>query len=147
MIYHSDLAFIHNVGFSDLARSAAAFIAKELKGAGFSQGLVVDLGCGSGALASEIVRSGFRVFGVDASPAMIEIARQAAPEADFEVSRIEDVRLPRCIAVASIGEALSYVPGPSRVNIDDIFQKVFASLDRSGRFFFDVIERVDPVIL
>lgn len=145
-MYDSDLAYIHHVGFRDLARGAAPYIIGQLKQAGFSNGLIVDLGCGSGVLAAELVRFGYRVLGIDRSEAMIELARQTAPEAEFVVSAIADFRIPRCAAVCAVGEALSYLSDGSRVDLKQLSQQVFASLLPSGAFFFDVIEQSEPAM-
>ncbi len=37
---------------------------------------VVDLGCGTGTITLEFARRGYRVIGVDPSPAMLEAAQQ-----------------------------------------------------------------------
>jgi SAM-dependent methyltransferase len=66
---------------------------------------VLDVGCGSGLLARELVAAGFAVHGVDASPAMIELARNYARGVDFRV-----VRLPTAIAPGAEG-ALSEADG------------------------------------
>jgi SAM-dependent methyltransferase len=42
---------------------------------------VIDLGCGTGSIALELARRGFRVIGVDPSPLMLEVARRK-PGAD-----------------------------------------------------------------
>ncbi|WP_370409965.1 class I SAM-dependent methyltransferase [Streptomyces fradiae] len=48
-------------------------------------GRVADLGCGPGHVTAHLAESGLTVFGVDASPAMIALARQAWPGLRFEV--------------------------------------------------------------
>lgn len=45
--------------------------------------LVVDLGCGNGALSEKLKEKGYRVLGVDASPDMMEKARAMHPDIDF----------------------------------------------------------------
>jgi trans-aconitate methyltransferase len=46
---------------------------------------ILDLGCGTGALAGQIAARGARVQGLDASPEMIARARAAQPALDFKV--------------------------------------------------------------
>ncbi|HEV3170564.1 MAG TPA: class I SAM-dependent methyltransferase [Actinocrinis sp.] len=48
-------------------------------------GPVADLGCGPGHLTKHLSTLGLDAFGVDLSPAMIEIARAAYPDVTFEV--------------------------------------------------------------
>lgn len=48
-------------------------------------GQVADLGCGPGHITTHLDELGLAAFGVDASPAMIELARQAYPGLRFEV--------------------------------------------------------------
>jgi SAM-dependent methyltransferase len=46
---------------------------------------VADLGCGPGHVTAHLDYLGLTAFGVDASPAMIELARQAHPKLRFDV--------------------------------------------------------------
>ncbi|SEL37132.1 class I SAM-dependent DNA methyltransferase [Streptacidiphilus jiangxiensis] len=48
-------------------------------------GEVADLGCGPGYVTAHLHGLGLRAFGVDASAAMIALAREAHPEQRFEV--------------------------------------------------------------
>ncbi|HET6859618.1 MAG TPA: class I SAM-dependent methyltransferase [Streptomyces sp.] len=48
-------------------------------------GQVADLGCGPGHITAHLDELGLPAFGVDASPAMIELARQAYPGLRFDV--------------------------------------------------------------
>ncbi|MEU2181449.1 class I SAM-dependent methyltransferase [Streptomyces thermolilacinus] len=56
----------------------------ELAGAA-GDGRVADLGCGPGDITAHLHELGLAVFGVDASPVMIELARRAYPALRFEV--------------------------------------------------------------
>jgi SAM-dependent methyltransferase len=135
MIYREDLAYIHHAGFSEFAESAAPGLLEMLWRGGVTSGLVVDAGCGSGVWARELSRAGFEVFGFDASPAMIELARHTAPDVRFEVASIDDVTLPRCDAVTAIGEVLNYGG-----DLDDFFRRVHDALRPGGLFIFDLAE-------
>ncbi|MFF9867609.1 class I SAM-dependent DNA methyltransferase [Streptomyces sp. NPDC013953] len=48
-------------------------------------GMVADLGCGPGHITAHLHELGLDAFGVDASPAMVELAREANPGLRFEV--------------------------------------------------------------
>jgi 2-polyprenyl-3-methyl-5-hydroxy-6-metoxy-1,4-benzoquinol methylase len=87
-----------------------------MRDAGLGSGArVLDVGCGSGLLARTLRGDGFAVLGVDASAAMIELARRYEPRAQFEVVRLPtrkpagiDGALPTCDAVVSTGHVLNY---------------------------------------
>ena len=51
--------------------------------------LVLDIGCGVGAFLRLVADRGARAFGVDASAALLEIARARLPEADLRVGDME----------------------------------------------------------
>src|SRR5687768_1633981 len=82
--YRTDLAWIHHAGFSEFARVSSAGVLASLKAHDIREGLIVDIGCGSGVLARALTDAGYDVLGIDASPAMIELARVTAPAAQFE---------------------------------------------------------------
>ena len=50
------------------------------------EGLVVDLGCGSGLWAQELTKAHYSVFGVDMSKWMIGIAQRRVPDAEFRIA-------------------------------------------------------------
>src|SRR5579862_20434 len=80
-----------------------------LESEGIVDGLVIDLGCGSGIWATELARAGFKVLGVDISPSMIRLAQRRVRGAEFQVASLFKARLPGCVAVTSLGECLNYV--------------------------------------
>ncbi len=57
---------------------------------------VLDLGCGTGHLAQEIrLLTDGRVVGIDLSPTMVSLAREAAPEGiEFVTGAVEDLDMP-----------------------------------------------------
>ena len=65
-----------------------------IKGFSQSQPLsVLDIGCGNGYVASELVERGHSVIGIDASRDGIEIARSAYPTVRFEVCPLDGDRI------------------------------------------------------
>ncbi|MEA5363735.1 class I SAM-dependent methyltransferase [Amycolatopsis sp., V23-08] len=61
--------------------------------AGQADGPVVDVGCGPGHFTAHLASLGLDVAGVDLSPSMIELAREAYPGIRFEVGSMTDLRL------------------------------------------------------
>ena len=96
--YQEDLAYTHDVGFGDFARNAAPGVLRLLRDRGVADGLVVDVGCGSGIWARELVDAGYDVLGIDQSAAMIDLARRRVPEAAFRRGSFVTTRLPVCDA-------------------------------------------------
>jgi SAM-dependent methyltransferase len=142
-IYNEDLAYIHNVGLGDFIDSASPGILEFLHRHGVGSGLVVDLGCGSGVLAATLVAAGYQVLGVDASAAMIRLARRRVPAAKFVASSAQNVKLPACAAVTATGETFNYLTSTSRRSgLRSMFYRIFAALQPGGIFIFDVAEPV-----
>lgn len=139
--YGEDLAYIHDVGHAEFALESAPGILKILDHRGINDGLVVDLGCGSGLWARELVDAGYRVFGIDVSEAMIEIARRRTPEAEFRVGSLFEVEIPRCVVVTAVSEVLNYLFDAENEDLGPIrlFRRVYDALVPGGIFVFDVL--------
>lgn len=54
-----------------------------------SSALVAELGCGPGYVTSHLAKLGLDAFGVDLSPVMIDLAREAYPQLRFEVGSMD----------------------------------------------------------
>ena len=139
--YKEDLAYIHDDGFGGFARQAAREILRLFKKARIEEGLVVDLGCGSGIWASILLHEGYAAFGIDSSPDMIALARKRAPEATFREGSFLKIAIPPCAAVTSMGECLNYLfdQDNSDALLKQLFDNVFAALKPGGLFICDVI--------
>ena len=98
---------------------------------------VLDLCCGTGQLAAELSRQGYRTTGLDGSEGMIEIARKNAPDVDFVVQDARNIALPgRFSAVFSTFDSLNHVM--SLDELEQVFRGVFAVLEGGGYFVFDL---------
>ena len=76
-----DLALVHAKGFGKHADRCAPGILELL--APVRGGVILELGCGSGALTAYLLAAGHQVIATDASPAMVELARTTlGPDAD-----------------------------------------------------------------
>jgi SAM-dependent methyltransferase len=136
--YREDLAYIHDVGHADFALESAPGILEILAQNGVRDGLVVDLGCGSGLWARELIDAGYRVLGIDISEAMIEISRERVPEAEFRVGSLFEADIPPCGAVTAVSEVVNYLFDPER-ELSDLFRRVYDALAPGGVFVFDVL--------
>ena len=136
--YKEDLAFIHDVGFAEWALKSAPGILDILKQNGIREGLVVDLGCGSGLLAQALTRERYNVLGIDISEAMIAIARKRVPSAEFRVDSLFAADLPACNAVTSVSECLNYLFDSNNHDFTQFFARVYSALIPGGVFVFDL---------
>lgn len=140
--YEEDLAYIHHVGFSGLARGATPWVMETLRKAGIRDGTIVELGCGSGLLLAALTEAGYNAVGVDASAPILDIARSTAPAATLLHASLYEVAIPRCAAVIAMGEGLNYVsdfeaPPPTA----GLFARIASALEPDGLLIFDVMVR------
>jgi SAM-dependent methyltransferase len=143
--YQSDLAWVHHVGYSQHVERVWPGIARLLRDHGLAPGArVLDVGCGSGLLARKLSDAGFAVQGVDASPAMIELARRHEPGADFQVVRLPTGRptgsegaLPVSDAVVSTGHVLNYLE--TRARIAQALAELAAAVRHGGLLAIDLM--------
>lgn len=108
--YRADLARVHHLGFGFHADRCAPGVLDLLAPVRERNGLVVELGCGSGHLTRHLLAAGHRVIATDASPAMVELARSQAPNAE-DIRRVvlpEDA-IPEADAIVSVGHVLNYL--------------------------------------
>ena len=133
--YPADLARIHDEGFGDFGRAAAAEVLRRLPPAG----LVVELGCGTGITSQILSDAGREVLGIDIAPDMLALARRRAPRAAFRQGSIWDAELPRCAAVTAIGEVVNYSADEraGRARLPGLLVRVHEALVPGGVFLFD----------
>jgi SAM-dependent methyltransferase len=115
--YRRDLALVHHRGFGFHADDCAPGIISMLEPVRARDGLVVELGCGSGLLTRHLLDAGLRVIATDTSPSMLELAQETAGDAD-EIRRLtlpEDP-IPEADAIVSVGHALSYLPSAQAID-------------------------------
>lgn len=138
--YKEDLAYIHDVGFSDYCLKSTPGILEILEKNKINTGLIVDLGCGSGLFIKELVKSGYQAIGIDISQSMIDIARKRVPKADFLVDSLFNAIIPSCNAVISISECFNYLFDSENNNqrLIDLFRRIYNSLIPGGVFIFDI---------
>jgi SAM-dependent methyltransferase len=109
--YRRDLALVHHRGFGFHADGCAPDLVELLSPVRERDGLVLEIGCGSGLLTRHLVDAGFRVLATDASPAMLDLARETAPGAEgFARVTLPDDPVPPADAIVGVGHPLNYLP-------------------------------------
>lgn len=144
--YNQNLSHIHDAYFSDLAKAACKLVLDLVDVQNLYNTMLVDLGCGSGVLASELSEKGMKVLGVDISEAMIRIASEKATKAQFVCSSIYTFEIPSCDVITCIGEPLNYITDSeiSYESLERLFLKAFNSLSSNGYFIFDILTNQFP---
>ena len=140
--YREDLAYIHDVGFGAFSLEAAPGLLDILRRSGIHGGLLIDLGCGSGLWARQVVDAGYSVLGIDMSSAMIAMARRKVPEGCFRRQSLFSSDLPRCDAVTSLGECFNYLFDSSNswARLTRVLRGIHEALRTGGLLIFDVAE-------
>jgi SAM-dependent methyltransferase len=98
---------------------------------------VLDLCCGTGQIAAGLVGRGFQVTGLDGSEAMLNFARENAPEAEFIHADARSFDLPKSFqAVISAFDSLNHI-----MKLDElakVFRNVHSAMLDDGVFIFDL---------
>ncbi len=90
---------------------------------------VLDAGCGTGRVAQRLAAEGYAVTGVDADPAMIEVARERAPEVDWVVSDLAYLDLAtRVDVVVMAGNVVPFV----EADLEAVCSRLAAHLEPRG---------------
>jgi len=123
----SDFAAVERDGWSDpsVARSYAEVFAEAslrcvpatISAVGAAPGMrALDLCCGPGLVAAGLVRAGADVVGADFSPAMLDIAREAVPTAEFIQGDAADLPFAGAsFDAVTIGFGIPHVSDPAAV--------------------------------
>ena len=143
--YRRDLALIHDRGHGQHADRCAPGIIELL--APVRGGVVLELGCGSGALTRHLLAAGFQVIATDASPDMLALARASlGPGADLRRLTLPEDPLPAAAAVVSVGHAISYVPSAAAVG--QALVAMAGALRPGGVLAIDILDlvfgQIDP---
>ena len=129
-----------------------------LKEHGITEGILLDLGCGTGAMTRRLAEKGFDMIGVDASAEMLDMARDADSARDVDAAedpvRAEDAVSDKkailylqqdmrsfelygtVAAVVSVCDSMNYIL--EEEDLLQVFNLVNNYLDPGGVFVFDM---------
>jgi tRNA (cmo5U34)-methyltransferase len=107
---------------------------------------VLELGTGTGETARRVLdrHPDARLIGIDASPGMVNVARDSLPSDRVKllVGRLEDPLPQGSFDLVVSALAVHHLEGTRKA---DLFQRIASRLDPAGRFVLaDVVEPVNP---
>src|SRR5215469_332297 len=139
-IYGHDLAVVHHRGFGFHAAACAPGILDFLAPVRARRGLVLELGCGTGLLTKELIMAGHRVIATDASPAMLDVARDTTGDAAEQIRQLTlpHDTLPHADAIVAVGHPLNYLPDAGA--IDQALIAIARALQPDGLLALDVCD-------
>ena len=133
--------FMDNVPYDEWAE----YVTGILKEQGITEGLVCELGCGTGQMTRRLADAGYEMIGIDLSAEMLDIAREA------EYDRVEDLEQSilylqqdmrefelygTVAAIVSLCDSMNYIT--DEASLLQVFRLVNNYLDPGGLFLFDM---------
>lgn len=117
------------------------YVAALLKEYGVKDGLVLDLGCGTGNVTEQLAAAGYDMIGIDMSEDMLNIAMKKREESEHDIlylcQEMQEFELYGTVrAVVSICDCINYVT--EKQDIIQTFRLVNNYLDPQGIFIFDM---------
>lgn len=111
---------------------------------------ILELACGTGALACDFAREGYEVTALDLSEQMLSVASERAQEEGVEVQFVQGDMMDLSEvgtyeAITCFSDSLCYMA--DRQSVQQVFDSVYQALEEDGTFIFDVhsLFQVDEV--
>ena len=128
--------FMDNVPYGEWARHIRETLCEH----GVTDGIVLDLGCGTGTMTERLAGYGYDMIGVDNSEEMLELAMEKKTESGYDILYLlQDMRgfelYGTVRAVVSVCDSVNYITEPDE--LEEVFRLVNNYLDPKGIFLFD----------
>ena len=129
--------FMDNVDY----KAWSTYLIDLLAAYGIKDGLVLELGCGTGNMTELLAQAGYDMIGIDCSEEMLEIAQEKRYESGADILYLaQDMRefelYGTVRAVVSVCDSLNYILEEDE--LVQIFRLVNNYLDPGGIFLFDL---------
>ena len=129
--------FMDNVDYEDWAK----YLITQLKKYGIDDGLVLDLGCGTGVMTELLSGAGYDMIGVDNSEEMLGQAIEKREESGHDIlylcQDMQEFELYGTVrAIVSVCDCLNYIT--EEEELLQVFKLVNNYLDPGGIFIFDM---------
>lgn len=126
--------FMDNVPYDEWGE----YLVSLLKKYGVEDGLVLDMGCGTGAMTRYLDAHGYDMTGIDVSEEMLTIAKEkSSPDILYLLQDMREFELYGTVkAAVSICDSMNYIL--EKEDLVQVFKLVNNYLDPSGIFIFDM---------
>lgn len=138
---YTDFASVYDIFMDETPYEAwCDYIKDILKENGITEGLLLELGCGTGAMTELLSKAGFDMIGIDNSGEMLNIASKKREESGEDILYLlQDMRefelYGTVKAIVSICDSVNYVT--EKEELIEVFRLVNNYLDPKGLFLFD----------
>ena len=117
------------------------FVVGRLKQDQITDGILLDLGCGTGSMTELLAKQGYDMIGVDLSDSMLDIAMEKRAQSGHNILYLQqDMRefelYGTVKAAVSICDSMNYIL--EKEDLVQVFKLVNNYLDPSGIFIFDM---------
>lgn len=139
---YSKFAKVYDLFMQDIPYEQwADYLTALLKQYGIEDGIVLELGCGTGTLTKLLAARGYDMIGIDCSEEMLEMAMEKEREEPQEILYLlQDMRAFELYgtvrAVVSVCDSMNYLLETE--DLEQVFRLVNNYLDPDGIFIFDL---------
>lgn len=136
---YTSFAEVYDLFMEDVPYEAwRDFLTGVLRREGIADGLVCELGCGTGKMTRLLAESGYDMIGIDVSQEMLSIAREKESEGILYLEQdMREFELYGTVrAIISVCDSLNYVL--EEEELLQVFRLVNNYLDPGGIFLFDL---------
>ena len=128
--------FMDNIPYDEWAE----YLISLLKEYAVEDGLVLDMGCGTGSMTELLAEAGYDMIGIDNSEEMLEIAMEKRADSGLDILYLlQDMRefelYGTVKAIVSICDSVNYITEDE--DLVEVFRLVNNYLDPKGVFIFD----------
>lgn len=128
--------FMDNIPYEEWAE----YLISLLKEYQVENGLVLDMGCGTGSMTELLAEAGYDMIGIDNAEEMLEIAMEKRAESGHDILYLlQDMRefelYGTVKAIVSICDSVNYITDEE--DLEEVFRLVNNYLDPKGVFIFD----------
>ena len=125
--------FMDNVPYDEWTE----YVVDLLKENGVEEGIVADLGCGTGNVTDRLKVAGYDMIGIDNSPEMLQVAAGKDSDILYLCQDMREFELYGTVAAfVCICDGINYIL--DRADLVKVFKLVNTFLDTNGIFIFDL---------